>query len=77
MKIARTCSTLGIVRLRSSHSMTLKFFSIYHNTNCQVLYLGLGTCYDIAVKYVCYSDNIQDLLISVELSYELLEVFQC
>ena len=26
------------------HGMTLKFFSIYHNTNCQVLYLSLGTC---------------------------------
>ena len=26
------------------HSMTLKFFSIYHNTNCQGLYLSFGTC---------------------------------
>ena len=26
-----------------SHSVTLKFFSIYHNTNCQVLYLSFGT----------------------------------
>ena len=26
------------------HSVTLKFFSIYHNINCQVLYLSLGTC---------------------------------
>ena len=24
--------------------VTLKFFSIYHNTNCQVLYLSFGTC---------------------------------
>ena len=26
------------------HGVTLKFFSIYHNTNCQVLYLSFGTC---------------------------------
>ena len=25
------------------HGVTLKFFSIYHNTNCQVLYLSFGT----------------------------------
>ena len=25
------------------HSMTSKFFSIYHNTNCQVLHLSFGT----------------------------------
>ena len=25
------------------HGVTLKFFFIYHNTNCQVLYLSLGT----------------------------------
>ena len=25
------------------HVVTLKFFSIYHNTNCQVLYLSFGT----------------------------------
>ena len=24
------------------HSVTLKFFSIYHNTNCQGLYLSYG-----------------------------------
>ena len=26
------------------HSVTLKFFSIYHNTNCQVPYLSFGSC---------------------------------
>ena len=26
------------------HGVTLKFFFIYHNTNCQVLYLSFGTC---------------------------------
>ena len=25
------------------HGVTLKFFSIYHNTNCQVLYLSFRT----------------------------------
>ena len=26
------------------HNMTLKFFSIYHSTNCHVLYLSFDTC---------------------------------
>ena len=26
------------------HAVALKFFSIYNNTNCQVLYLSFGTC---------------------------------
>ena len=26
------------------HGVTLKFFSIYHNTNNQVLYFSFGTC---------------------------------
>ena len=43
---ARTNVTLGIVqsRSRSQRGMTLKFFSIYHNANCQVLYLSFDTC---------------------------------
>ena len=35
---------LGIADQGQGHGMTLKFFSIYHNTNCQVLYLSFGTC---------------------------------
>ena len=35
------------------HSMTLKFFFIYHNTNCQVLYLNFGTFYEVGNTYVC------------------------
>ena len=35
------------------HSVTLKFFSIYHNTNCQFLYLSFGTRKEVAIKYVC------------------------
>ena len=27
-----------------AHGVTLKFFSIYHNTNCQGPYLSFGTC---------------------------------
>ena len=26
------------------HGVTSKFLSIYHNTNCQGLYLSFGTC---------------------------------
>ena len=26
------------------HRVTLKCFSIYHNTNCQGIYLSFGTC---------------------------------
>ena len=26
------------------HGLTLKYFSIYHNTNCQGLCLSFGTC---------------------------------
>ena len=26
------------------HGEMLKFFSFYHNTNCQVLYFSFGTC---------------------------------
>ena len=26
------------------HGVTLKFFSVYYNTNCQVIYLSFGTC---------------------------------
>ena len=33
------------------HSITLKFFSIYHNTNCQVLYLSFGTWWEVLIKY--------------------------
>ena len=38
------------------HDMTSKFFSIYHNTNCQVLYLSSGTWQEVVFKYVCSSD---------------------
>ena len=38
MEIARTSSTLGIVRSRSRSRRDFEFFSIYHNTACQVLY---------------------------------------
>ena len=31
----------------------IKFVSIYHNTNCQVLYLSFGTCYKVVIKDVC------------------------
>ena len=50
--------------------MTSTFFSIYHNTNCQVLYLSFGICSEVVIKYVCYSDNniyIQYLLITARL----------
>ena len=51
------------------HRVTLKCFSFYHNTNCQVLYLSFGACEEVVNKYVCQSDNnnIQDLLISSRL----------
>ena len=49
--------------------MTLKFFSIYHNTNCKVLYLSFGPSKEVVINYVCLSDNIiQDLLISSRLN---------
>ena len=35
----------------------LPFFSIYHNTNCQVLYISFGTIMEAVIKYVCSSDN--------------------
>ena len=35
---------LSLSNQGQGHSMTLKFFSIYHNTNCQVLFLSFGTC---------------------------------
>ena len=31
-------------------------FPIYHNTNCQVLYLSFGTRQETVIKYVCSSD---------------------
>ena len=42
MKIARTSSTLS--DQGQGHGATLKFFSFYHNTNCQVLWHMLGSC---------------------------------
>ena len=35
---------IGIVLQGQGHSAAMKLFSVYHNTNCQVLYLSLGTC---------------------------------
>ena len=32
------------------HGVTLNFFSIYHNTNCQVLYLSFGICEEVVIK---------------------------
>ena len=29
------------------------FLSIYHNTNCQTLYLSFGASQEAAIKYVC------------------------
>ena len=40
MKIARTSSTLS--DQDQGHGMTLKFFSIYHNTNCQACISALA-----------------------------------
>ena len=35
MKIARMSLTLALSDQGQGHSVTLKFFSIYQNTNCQ------------------------------------------
>ena len=35
------------------HSMTFKFFTIYHNTACQVLYISFGTYKEDVIKSVC------------------------
>ena len=35
------------------HGGTFKFFSIYHNTKCQVLYLSFGTCQESVFNCVC------------------------
>ena len=41
------------------------FFSIYHNTNCQVLYLSFGTSKEVVTKYICLSDNNIQYLLTV------------
>ena len=41
-EIARMSLTLGIVRSRSVTHHKFKIFSIYHNINCQVLYLRVA-----------------------------------
>ena len=40
------------------HGVTFKFFSIYHNTNCQVLYLSFGTCKEVVIKYMSVNQII-------------------
>ena len=51
MKIARMSSALSVQG--QGHGVTLKYFSIYHNANCQVLYLSFGTGYEVVINYVC------------------------
>ena len=53
MKISRMSSHWALSDKGQDHGMTLKFFSIYHNTNCQVLYLSFGTWYEVLIKYAC------------------------
>ena len=45
-----------------SYGVTLKFFSIHHNTKYQIPDLRFGHVRNLWFKYVCYSyNNIQDL----------------
>ena len=34
------------------HGVTLKYYSIDHNANYQVLYLSFGTCWEVVILYV-------------------------
>ena len=58
MKIPQMSSTLGIVGSRSRSWLDFEFFPIYHNTNCQLLYLSFETRKEVMIKYVCSSDII-------------------
>ena len=58
MKIFWMSSTLALSDQGQGQCMTLKFFSIYHNTNCQVLYLSFGTRSEVLIKCVCSADTI-------------------
>ena len=43
------------------HGMASKFFSIYHNTNCQILYLSFGTEWEVVIKDGGSSDSNKHL----------------
>ena len=57
MEIARTSLTLALSDQGQGQRVTLKFFSIYHNTNCQVLCLSFGTWQEAVIKCMCSSGN--------------------
>ena len=59
-------STLGIVDQGQGHGMTMNFFSIYHNTNCQVVYLSFGTCKEVYILmlYISAMDHARKLKFS-------------
>ena len=47
----------------SSQGHAAKFPSIYHNTNCQVLYLSFGTSQEAVIKNMVSSDNNNNIQI--------------
>ena len=44
LEIARSVRHWAFSDQGQGHGVALKYFSIYHNTNCQGPYLSFGTC---------------------------------
>ena len=58
MKISQLSLTLGIIQSDQGHNMNFKFLSIYHNTNCQILFSALAHGRKLLLSiYVHKSDN--------------------
>ena len=78
MKISWMCSTLGIVRSRSRSGHDFEFFLHLPQYKLSSPISQLWHMVAGLIKYGCLSDTIKFMnIVTLELSYELLEMFHC